>query len=108
MAIQPGHNYGRGPRRAILAFVFIAPFLGFFLVRVNLVLALAPIFLSHVLLLYGTLVPNCHWFGPVFGSFETAEPEICLTIDDGHSAAHSTPPLDSLDGFHAPSTSVLD
>src|SRR2546421_6758193 len=104
MAIQSGHNYGRGPRRAILAFVFLAPFLGFFLVRVNLVVALAPIFLSHVLLLYGTLVPNCQWFGPVFRSFETTEPEIWLTIDDGPSPAHTIAMLDLLDRFEARAT----
>ena len=35
-----------------------------YFIRTNLVLALAPIFLSHVLLLYATLVPNCQWWGP--------------------------------------------
>src|SRR5204863_4864013 len=107
MAIQPGHNHGGGTRRAILIFVFLAPFLGFFLVRVNLAVALAPIFLSHVLLLYGTLVPNCQWFGPVFRSFETTEPEIWLTIDDGPSPAHTTALLDLLDRFQARATFFL-
>jgi peptidoglycan/xylan/chitin deacetylase (PgdA/CDA1 family) len=107
MAIQPGHNHGRGTRRAILIFVFLAPFLGFFLVRVNLVIALAPIFLSHVLLLYGTLVPNCQWFGPVIRSFETTEPEIWLTIDDGPSPAHTIALLDLLDRFQARATFFL-
>ncbi|HSV62840.1 MAG TPA: polysaccharide deacetylase family protein [Chthoniobacterales bacterium] len=104
MAIHPGHNHARGTRRAILAFVFLAPFLAFFLVRVNLVVALAPIFLSHVFLLYATLVANCQWFGPVFRSFETTEPEIWLTIDDGPSAAHTPTLLDLLERFQARAT----
>src|SRR5256885_15024195 len=104
MAMQPGHNHGGGTRRAILIFVFLAPFLGFFLVRVNVAVALAPIFLSHVLLLYGTLVPNCQWFGPVLRSFETSEPEIWLTIDDGPSPAHTVALLDLLDRFQARAT----
>ena len=104
MVTRPGIDSGRGTRRAILAFVFLAPFLGFFLVRVNLVAALAPIFLSHVFLLYGTLVPNCQWFGPVLRSFETSEPEVWLTIDDGPSPVHTAALLDLLDRFQARAT----
>src|SRR5438270_3991001 len=107
MAIQPGHSNARGARRAILAFVFLAPFLGFFLVRVNLAAALAPILLSHAVLLYATLVPNCQWLGPVFRSFETTEPEIWLTIDDGPSVAHTPALLDLLDRFQARATFFL-
>src|SRR2546423_1682238 len=107
MAMQPGHNHGGGTRRAILIFVFLAPFLGFFLVRMNLAVALTPIFLSHVLLLYGILVPNCQWFGPVFRSFETTEPEIWLTIDDGPSPAHTIALLELLDRFQARATFFL-
>jgi len=107
MAIHRGPNYGHGMRRAILVFVFLAPFLGFFLVRVNLVAALAPIFLSHVLLLYGMLVPNCQWFGPVLRSFETTEPAVWLTIDDGPSPAHTIAMLDLLDRFQARATFFL-
>ena len=104
MATQPGINSVRWIRRAILAFVFLAPFLGFFLVRVNIFVALAPIFLSHLLLLYPTLVPNCQWFGPVARSFETSEPQVWLTIDDGPSPAHTMAMLDLLDRFHARAT----
>ena len=35
----------------------------------NIYLALAPLFLSHLLLLYATLVPNCQWWGPVVRRF---------------------------------------
>ena len=104
MANQPGNSNGRWIRRALLVFVFIAPFVGFFLIRVNLVAALAPIFLSHVLLLYGMLVPNCQWLGPVARSFETNEPEVWLTIDDGPSPAHTAALLDLLDRFQARAT----
>jgi peptidoglycan/xylan/chitin deacetylase (PgdA/CDA1 family) len=107
MAMRPGSNKGRWVRRAILVFVFLAPFLGFFLVRVNLVAALAPIFLSHVVLLYAALVPNCQWLGPVLRSFETTEPEVWLTIDDGPSPVHTTALLDLLDRFQARATFFL-
>ncbi|HEX8898173.1 MAG TPA: polysaccharide deacetylase family protein [Chthoniobacterales bacterium] len=107
MATRSGSNRARGIRRAILAFVFLAPFLGFFLVGVNLVAGLAPIFLSHVFLLYATLVPNCQWFGPVLRSFETREPEVWLTIDDGPSPVHTTALLDLLDRFQARATFFL-
>lgn len=107
MATTPDVNYNRSTRRAILAFVFLAPVLAFLLIRVNLVVALAPIFLSHVLLLYPTLVPNCQWFGPVFRSFETNEPEIWLTIDDGPSPAHTIALLELLDRFQAQATFFL-
>jgi peptidoglycan-N-acetylglucosamine deacetylase len=104
MAIEQSHNAAGRTRGAILAFVFLAPFLAFLLVRVNLIVALAPIFFSHVLLLYATLVPNCQWFGPVFRSFETIEPEIWLTIDDGPSTTHTPALLDLLERFQARAT----
>src|SRR4051812_31768102 len=107
MANRPVTNHGRAVRRALLVFAFVAPVLGFFLVQINLVLALAPIFLAHVLLLYAMLVPNCQWFGPVMRSFETDEPEVWLTIDDGPSAAHTIGLLDLLDGFQARATFFL-
>jgi peptidoglycan-N-acetylglucosamine deacetylase len=107
MAIRPSHNAACWARRAILAFVFLAPFLGLFLLRIHLVAALAPIFLSHVFLLYPTLVPNCQWFGPVLRSFETSEPEVWLTIDDGPSPAHTGAILDLLDRFQARATFFL-
>jgi peptidoglycan/xylan/chitin deacetylase (PgdA/CDA1 family) len=88
----------------LLAFVFVAPVIGFLLVPFSVVLALAPIFLSHVLLLYATLSANCQWFGPVMRSFETTEPEVWLTIDDGPCPAHTMAMLDLLDRFEAHAT----
>jgi peptidoglycan/xylan/chitin deacetylase (PgdA/CDA1 family) len=97
-------NQSVWPRRVILAFVFIAPCLAFYLLRTNIFIALAPIFLSHVLLLYPTLVANCQWFGPVMRSFKTDRPEVWLTIDDGPSPAHTVALLDLLDRFDARAT----
>lgn len=91
-------------RRFLLAFALLAPGLAFYLVRTNLFLALTPIFLSHVLLLYPTLVANCQWFGPVIRCFETGESEVWLTIDDGPSPEHTIAMLDLLDRFQARAT----
>jgi peptidoglycan/xylan/chitin deacetylase (PgdA/CDA1 family) len=104
METVSAHNRPLWPLRALLAFVFIAPCLGFYLVRFNLILALAPIFLSHMLLLYPTLTPNCQWFGPVMRSFETDKPQVWLTIDDGPSPDHTVVMLDILDRFNARAT----
>ena len=98
------NNHSRWPRRALLGFAFLAPCLAFYLARTNLFLALAPIFLSHLLLLYATLVPNCQWWGPVMRSFQTTEPEVWLTIDDGPSPPHTIAILDLLDRFEARAT----
>src|SRR5256714_11015343 len=104
METAPIPNQSVWPRRVILAFVFLAPCLAFYLRRTNIFIALAPIFLSHVLLLYPTLVANCQWFGPVIRSFETDKPEVWLTIDDGPSPAHTVAMLDLLDRFNARAT----
>lgn len=98
------HNEPRWARRALLAFLVVAPLLGFFLVRYNLFLAFATIVLSHLLLLYATLTPNSQWFGPVMRSFETDKPEVWLTIDDGPSPTHTVAMLDLLDRFEARAT----
>lgn len=91
-------------RRALLGFAFAAPFLAFYLSQTNLLIALTPLFLSHVLLLYATLVPNCQWWGPVIRSFHATEPEVWITIDDGPSPVHTTKVLDLLERFNARAT----
>jgi len=100
---SPENNW-RWTRVALLAIAVAAPLLGLYLSRSNLILALAPIFLSHLLLLYATLVPNCSWWGPVIQSFHTTEPEVWLTIDDGPSPAHTAKILDLLERFQARAT----
>jgi peptidoglycan-N-acetylglucosamine deacetylase len=104
--MQPAvpENNSRWARCALLGFAFLAPVLALCLSHTNIVVALAPIFISHVLLLYATLVPNCQWWGPVIRSFRTAEPEVWLTIDDGPSPAHTVKILDLLDRFDARAT----
>ena len=97
-------DHPRWPRRALLGFAFLAPCLALYLARTNLLLAFAPIFLSHLLLLYPTLVANCQWWGPVIRSFQTTEAEVWLTIDDGPSPAHTAKMLDLLDRFQARAT----
>jgi peptidoglycan/xylan/chitin deacetylase (PgdA/CDA1 family) len=97
-------NNLRWTRRALLGFAFVAPLLALYLSRTNLVIALAPLFISHLLLLYATLVPNCQWWGPVIRSFHTAEPEVWITIDDGPSPDHTTKILDLLERFNARAT----
>src|SRR4051812_48038001 len=104
METRSALNQPRWPRTALLAFAFVAPVLGFLLVPFDLALALAPMFFSHVLLLYATLSANCQWFGPVMRSFETTEQEVWLTIDDGPSPPHTTAILDLLDRFDARAT----
>ena len=94
----------RWPRKTLLALVFIAPVISFVLLPFGVIAALAPIFLSHLVLLYATLVANCQWFGPVMRSFETTEPEVWLTIDDGPSPAHTPAILDLLERFDARAT----
>lgn len=101
-ALNPDRSRWR--RRGLLAFAFLAPCLAFYLARTNLLLALAPIFLSHLLLLYPTLVANCQWFGPVMQAFQTSEPVVWLTLDDGPSPAHTGAILDLLDRFQARAT----
>jgi peptidoglycan/xylan/chitin deacetylase (PgdA/CDA1 family) len=104
METASARNQPRWARRALLALVFVAPVLSLFLVRFGVIAALAPIFFSHVLLLIPTLLANCQWFGPVIRSFETTEPEVWLTIDDGPSPAHTPAILDLLERFAARAT----
>lgn len=88
-------------RAALFAFAAVAPFLAAGLWRYPLPIALAPIFLSHLLLLYATLAPGCQWWGPVIRSFATSEREVWITIDDGPSPAHTHRILEILDRYQA-------
>ena len=73
-------------RKWLFAIAALAPFAAVLLYpRFGLIVALSPIFTSHVLLLYAALMPNCQWWGPVVRSFATSNAEVWLTIDDGPS-----------------------
>ena len=76
-------NNSRWTRRALLGFAFAAPFLAVYLSRTNLVIALAPMFISHLLLLYATLVPHCQWWGPViaYARWHVALPDYLAQMD---------------------------
>jgi peptidoglycan/xylan/chitin deacetylase (PgdA/CDA1 family) len=91
-------------RAALIAFGLIAPFISISLIGTNIFVALAPLFVSHMLMLYATLVANCQWWGPVVRSFETREKEVWITIDDGPSAAHTLRMLEILKQFDARAT----
>lgn len=93
-------------RALLIGFAFVAPIISVALtiLGTHIIAALAPIFVSHLLLLYATLVPNCQWWGPAVTRFETAAREVWLTIDDGPSPAHTLAILDLLKQFNARAT----
>ena len=91
-------------RRAILGFALIAPIFTVLFYRTNALIALGVLFLSHILLLYPTLVPNSQWWGTVITSFKTSRPQVWITIDDGPDAFHTSKVLDILDRFRARAT----
>jgi peptidoglycan/xylan/chitin deacetylase (PgdA/CDA1 family) len=91
-------------RRLILGFALVAAL--FFLATVSFhpLLALGVLFLSHLLILFPTLVANCQWWGPVVTHFETARREVWLTIDDGPNPLHTPRFLEILQRFEARAT----
>jgi len=91
-------------RRLIFGFALFAAL--FFLVAVAFhpLLALGILFLSHMLILYPTLVANCQWWGPVITDFETTRREVWLTIDDGPDPLHTPRMLEILQRFGAQAT----
>lgn len=91
-------------RLLLLGFAIVAPIIALALIRTNLVLALLPLFVSHLLLLYATLLANNQWWGPVVTSFHTDNDEVWLTIDDGPSPEHTLAMLDLLERFQARAT----
>ena len=91
-------------RALLLGFAAVAPVLSLVFISTNVYAALAPLFVSHMLMLYATLVANCQWWGPVFTRFQTSQQEVWITIDDGPSPAHTPKLLDILDRFEARAT----
>jgi peptidoglycan/xylan/chitin deacetylase (PgdA/CDA1 family) len=91
-------------RRLIFGFALFAAL--FFLAEVAFypLLALGILFLSHLLILYPTLVANCQWWGPVITDFETTRREVWLTIDDGPDPLHTPRLLEILRRFEAQAT----
>lgn len=91
-------------RTLLLGCALVAPLVSVALLKDGIVAALAPLFVSHMLLLYATLVPNAQWWGPVITSFHTSAREVWITIDDGPSPADTLKLLDVLKHFDARAT----
>lgn len=91
-------------RRAILCFALVAALFFFAVVAFHPLLALGVLFLSHLLILFPTLVANCQWWGPVITHFATPRREVWLTIDDGPDPIHTPRMLDLLQRFEASAT----
>jgi peptidoglycan-N-acetylglucosamine deacetylase len=53
------------------------------------------------LIVIGTLVPRCAWFGPLICSLPVGSDGVCLTIDDGPDPEHTLALLDLLDQHQA-------
>lgn len=94
--MKPAPRKVRFTRAVLFGIAALAPLCAAALWRSPLAIALAPIFFSHLFLLYATLAPNCQWWGPVVRSFETSAREVWITIDDGPSPAHTLRMLDLL------------
>jgi peptidoglycan/xylan/chitin deacetylase (PgdA/CDA1 family) len=86
-------------RRFLLGFAAAAPLALLYDWR----LGIAVVVLSHLPIVYATLVPNCQWLGPVITCFETDAREVWLTIDDG-PADDSEAIKQMLDRHHAQAT----
>ena len=91
-------------RWAIICFPIFAALVFVGLVSFHPWLALGVLFVSHLLVLFPTLVANCQWWGPVITHFETARREVWLTIDDGPDQAHTPRMLELLARFEAHAT----
>lgn len=93
-------------RAFLIGFAFAAPIISIALAATGtpVIISLVPLFISHLLLLYPTLVPNSKWWGPVMTHFATNENEVWLTIDDGPSPAHTLRILELLKRFEVRAT----
>ncbi len=91
-------------RRLILGFAIFAALFFVAMLAFYPWLAFGLLFLSHLLLLYPTLVANCQWWGRVVTRFETPRREVWLTIDDGPDPVHTPKMLALLRDFEAKAT----
>ena len=91
-------------RRLILGFGLCATLFFLAVVAFHPLLALGVLFLSHLLILFPTLVANCQWWGPVITHFETTRREVWLTIDDGPDPVQTPHMLEILRRFKAKAT----
>lgn len=101
--MKSGTKYGWW-RNCILVFAVVAPIWTIVFLQIDLLTALIPLFVSHLLLLYPTLNPRSQWWGPVLRSFVTSGQEVWITIDDGPTPEHTEKILELLERYHAPAT----
>ncbi len=91
-------------RKLILGFAVGAAIFVLALVAFHPLLTLGVLFLSHLFILFPTLVANCQWWGPVVTHFATPRQEVWLTIDDGPDPVHTPRMLELLRKFEARAT----
>ncbi len=94
----------RHKRLLLLGFAVAASIFFLVMIPFHPFLGLAVLFLSHMLILYATLVANCQWWGPVVTHFESPRREVWLTIDDGPDPRHTPRMLEILKRFEARAT----
>jgi peptidoglycan-N-acetylglucosamine deacetylase len=92
----------------ILGYIVLAPFVAFTLLAMgHLFFALWILFLSHMMLTLGTVVPNLPFFGPVITRFKcdpAKQNKLWLTIDDGPDPDTTPEILALLKKYHARAT----
>lgn len=91
-------------RRFTLGFALAAALFFLAVVAFHPLIALGVLFVSHLFILFPTLVANCQWWGPVLTHFETPRDEVWLTIDDGPDPIHTPRMLEVLRRFEAKAT----
>ena len=101
-------NHVNWKRRVVLTINVMAPFLFVALWLLGQFwIGLGIMFIAHMLLLFGTLIPNSELLGPVISKLETGTNEIWLTIDDGPDPQDTPALLDQLDEADAKATFFL-
>jgi peptidoglycan/xylan/chitin deacetylase (PgdA/CDA1 family) len=90
--------------RVVLLIAILAPLWTLAVWRHGWLVALAPLFVSHMLILYPTLTPRSQWWGEVLCGFATDKREVWLTIDDGPTSVQTGAILDLLDRYEARAT----
>jgi peptidoglycan/xylan/chitin deacetylase (PgdA/CDA1 family) len=94
-------------RRIVFSILMIAHLLGFAAIAFGAwPIGVALMIASHMLLVWGTLLPGSALLGPLRSRVNTSRREVWLTIDDGPSA-DTLPILDLLDAHGAKATFFL-
>jgi len=91
-------------RLLLLGFAVAASIFFLAMIPFHPFVGLGVLLVSHMLILYPTLVPNCQWWGRVITHFETPRREVWLTIDDGPDPGHTPRMLELLRRYDAKAT----